>query len=838
MSGRLTRMLRLFVPGSIRAREDARWCYIDPLPSGSYNHQLLRSRAEGDFVRHPDYLWSPTPYWTARGGLNGHLRELADRLDGLVYSDVLIVLHPEDHARTEASMLASWQRAARDELAECFERLVSSQGFTKAFADRPLQLKVVRDGDPALGVTVGLQPGEFATGLLPNLYLGQAECSAPLVEVFAADERGRFGSIGTLYSDQMAFTVGAHALDNGRVERLGDSALYTLHRFPGQPGLHHKVNGERADRVVIETGSAHGGETIRLVDRGRDKVLLEVMLVAARELDSELPDRDEPRGPRPTVGLPGFLPAGQLAGTILPEGLDLGTLGAFSIIPDALPQRIHTLSERAFLLQRLHFRGEMLGYCVELDRRGGVAPTVAEPVARFEVAEDRVSVVGVARDLALDGAPIRPGQCVPLRGPSHRLSWRDGELDYRPLRRPADRKWPYIARLDAPRRSTPLPEGEVWTIGRDGEACDVALPDRSVRSNIRWRDGRDEGLVDVQGGRVDRARFRTDAICVATRAASLDLRAEVPLLENLSERCPIHVVRGAEVLRLKQGSSVPLEADDELLIGNQAFRLVAPGGAEKPAEVKQLRPQKERLQEGPGTRGRRPRVGGSSGALVESSKTYRAALGINPQAAGQPSVRPPRGPAVLPSPPEPPEPPAAAVSSRSLRITPIAAVSPPPRQLAQTALVEVGDGPVDAQLHDLPTHALPSLSLDPTVDEWFTAGDIPSLLDGAPTIVDDDPDWRGLLRAASSLVGSEGGPPPRLSSAGPTQAPPAFSEPATSSPGMDGPRPVPRGLRLDAAIAPGVRLRRLRGSGGLPAFGPLPPRRRPPGTATPSASGD
>ena len=843
MSGRLTRMLRLFVPGSLRAREDARWCPVDPLPSGSYNHQLLRSRAEGDFVRHPDYLWSPTPYWTARGGLNGHLRDLAGRLDGLVYSDALIVLHPEDLLRTEASLLASWARSARDELAECFDRLVASQGYTRVAGDRPFQLKVVRDGDPSLGGTLGLKRGEFATGLLPNLYLGPVEGSVPLVEVFVADERGRFASVGTLYSDQMAFTVGAHALDNARLEWLGDSALYTLHRFPGEAGLHHKVNGERADRVVIETGSAHGGETVRLVDRGREKVLLEVMLVAARELDAELPGRDEPRGPRPTVGLPGFLPAAPSPGTILPEGLDLGSVGAFSIIPEGLPQRIHTLSERAFLLQRLHFRDEMNGYHVELDRRGGVAPTVAEPVARFEVVDDRVSVVSVARDLAVDGAPLRPGEGVPLRDVSHHITWRDGELEYRPLRRPADRRWPYIARLDAPRRSTPLPEGEVWTLGRDSVSCDVALPDRDVRSNIRWRDGRTEGPVDVQGGRVDRARFRTDAICVATRAAAIDLCGPSATLENLSERCPIHVVRGAEVLRLKRGSSVPIEAGDELLIGNQAFVLVGPGAVEKAAAVKQLRPPKERMEEGPGTRGRRPRVGGASGALVEPSETYRAALGINPRGAGGPPVRSPRAPSLSPSSRG-----SADVSSEPApRVVPVVPSTPAPRQLA---LVEWGEGPADAALGELPTHALPSLSLDQTVDEWFQGRNALSPLDGAPTIVDEEPDWSGLLRAAASVESSEPGAEPVSALAGPTREcvsvethPAAMPSPTPSplagaTPSPRAAREVPRGLRMDVAIAPDLRLRRMRGASGLPGFGPLPPRRRPPPVATPSASGE
>ncbi len=106
MTGRIKRLLRnLIVPGSIRAREEDRWCHADPFDSGSYNFQFLRSRSDGDFVRHPDLLWSPNPYWTARSGLNAHLREIADRLGGSVWSDVLLVLHPRDRARTQSSLL-------------------------------------------------------------------------------------------------------------------------------------------------------------------------------------------------------------------------------------------------------------------------------------------------------------------------------------------------------------------------------------------------------------------------------------------------------------------------------------------------------------------------------------------------------------------------------------------------------------------------------------------------------------------------------------------------------------------------------------------------------------
>lgn len=636
MSGRLSRLLRsLFVPGSLRARSVERWCFADPHPSGAYNHQLLRSRAEGDFVRHPDFLWSPTPYWTARSGLNAHFRELADRLDGAVYSDVLVVLHPDDHARTRASWLESWDRAAEEELADCWARLVEAQGWTLAMPDRRFHLQVLPDGDTRVG-DLQLEPGEFATGLLPNLYLGPDDKSAPLVEVFARTDDGPFRSLGTMYTDQLAFSVGAHGLDNGGLPALKDSAVYTVHRFPGEPGLHHRIHAERADRLGLETGQAHGGETVQVVDHGRGKLLVEVMLVSAKHPAAELEVGSSRRGAADLPGLGLFGPADS-PGTILPDGVDLGTIGAVSIIPDSMPEPLHTLSERAFLLQRVHFRDVMAGYRMEVERSGRIAPRGLDPVATIEVVDDRIRLLARTRDVSVDGRPLRPDEGVHLVEAEHAIAWRGGSMTFRSVRR-EDPRWPYLARLESPRRSLPLFAGS-YVVGRDREACDIALPDRPTAENIVWRDGLTEGPVMVRGGATERTSFRTDAICVATKAAAIDLTGEVPRVANLSRSCAVHVLRAdGSTVRLKQDADLALAPGDEILVGNQVFALLPPSPARAPIEGVAGVPQKaqigpadsQRHEEGPGSKGRRPLVGGARGRLVASENTYAALLGMEP----------------------------------------------------------------------------------------------------------------------------------------------------------------------------------------------------------------
>lgn len=790
MARSLRRLLRgLLLPGSVRAREQQRWCTADSFPSGSYNFQLLRSRTDGDFVRYPDLLWSPNPYWNARAGLNAHVRELADRLGGTVYSDVVIVMHPSDHRRTAESMLESWADSAQRELADCFERLVATQGFVKAAPGRPLQVRFVADGGDELGVELGLEPGEFATAMLPNLYLGPCEGSAPLVEVFVAHgDKDSFSSVGTLWSDQLAFSVGAHPFDNHVAADLGDSAVYTVHRFPGESGLHHKLAGERAERLLLETGSAHGGQTVRVVDPGRDQLVLEVMLVAAREAETELPLAAE-RGGRVAgaTDLP-ELPFSPLAGgepgerTFLPEDLDLLTVGAVSILPDELPVPIHGLTQRSTLLPKVLFGKLMRGYTMDIDRGGTLSPRAADPVARFMVRRDRLSIVPLTRELAIDGRPARGDQQITLGGSEHTITWRGGQLEVSSLRRP-DPRWPYVARVTTPKRTTPLAAGASWSIGRDGSRCDVPLPDRLTTANVLWREGGEVGDdIEVQGGRVPRARFRTDAICVASRAAELDLSGPTPRLLNPSTSCAVHVMRqGGEVVRVKCGGHLDLSPGDELLIGNALFVLASPGQAPAaPLVAAVLEPAAlpERLLGGPGGRGRRPRAGGDRGRIVEPSRTYGAMLGMSPRGDRAP---------VAPAPPEPVE-------------------------------REIGDLEVlgGAQLA---TDCLPSLSLDPTAewpandsDGFLTgeAGDVP--LAAAGTVAEENPGWFAALQRASQ-------------------------EPQTRVMEPPGPPPTPRGLHIPPRRAAPPATFKRRGASALPRFG-LDPRARLAGSPPPSVPGD
>jgi len=811
---RLKNLLRsLFLPGSIQAKERSKWCGVDRFPGGFFNDRFMLHDVEGDFVRNPEYLWSPGPYWAARAGLDAHFRRLADQLGGSVYSDALLVLHPEDYSRTRGALLKSWDAAVENELSDCWARLVEAQGWSLAMPGRRFHLRVLPDGDSRLGGSLGLSPGQFATALMPNLHFGADDAAVPLAEVFAADSRGRFQSVGTLWSDQLAFTIGAHALDNGRIEDLGDSAIYSVHRIPGEPGLHHRVGAGREDRIVLRSGHALGGDTIRVVDGTRDKLLVEVMLVAAKHLAAEVRDGKMPaarRADAPRVALPAFMPAGLsvAGGTILPEDLDLGEIGAFSIVPESLPDRLFRLVERGFLLQRVQFRAVMCGYTVEIDRDGRIAPKVAAPVAVIQVLDDRVSVKAMERDLAVDGQPLAPGGERALDDLTHELSWRGGSVTWSSMRRSRDRKWPYLGSFTAPPRTTPLAEGDRYTIGRDSRQCDVPLPDRPVADNILWRDGETSGEVQVHGGAVDRRSFRTDAICVATRAAAIDLAEDEPSLTNLSPSCPIHVLRAdGETVRLRKDASTKLGPSDELCIGNQLFSLIAPGASEVPLRsLGAPAPAPASTVPRPGETNTRRRAS----QLAETAR--------RPSAGGRPA-------------------PIAAHRTYG--------------QLLGAGVVEEAS-PI-AQIGPSPTDMLPSIDLDPT-----TLGDRPTILDDSPVaipvvatpVVASSGSWvqAQLAEGTPTVMGSA---PPDSLATGVRAAFAGVSADVESVPELEPvskPAPVaaalparpvlPRGLRIDTVHEPeggyGTPRRRPRRAG-LPRFSPVA---RNMARSTPSHQGD
>ncbi len=552
--------------------DDERWLPIDAPENGYYNYRLMRFRAEGDLVRYPDYVWSSAGYWAARGGLGVHLEEVAERHEGIVYSDILVLLNRDDLQRARDRLVTPWEDQLQELVDEQVQRMLDERGWRLAVPDRPIRVRVIGDGEPAMGGRpVGLGEGEFATAMLPHLYHGPTVASRPIAEVFVRIPRavgggGGFRSVGTFYDDQLAFTIGRHWLDNGQLEHLPESALYTLHRFPGRDAVNHRLNADLADAYRLLRTTSSQGESVLVQHEASASPVMEVMLVAAAPTRESTDDYDG------------------AGGTLVPD--ELPAVEGMTMMPEPEPEPSLILSRRAVLLQRPHFRGVMRGYRLDIGLDGTVAPVLPEPASRFRVEEDQVFLEPLRRDVTLDGTPLRVGHRVRLAGNEHRIAFANVSLTWRGGDRPGDRRWPYLGEVTVPAEPVELPMGTTFRVGRDRRKCEIALPDRAVNENILWDPSiQGTGNIRTRAGEVPVESFTTDSIMVAGRHAEIDLRGSEPKVRALSGSCPVFVRRrSGAVLRLiaREGATgQPLLLGDDLLIGNSLFRVILPVQADQ-----------------------------------------------------------------------------------------------------------------------------------------------------------------------------------------------------------------------------------------------------------------
>lgn len=600
---------------TVRARAIAP--YVD-LGAGPYRYALARWSARRDPIADVALLWSPAAYWSAGEGLRAHLEAQAARASA-VPNDLLILLAPADLARARASRLRSWERHARRELEDLATRWAEDHGVRRARPDHGFR---VRFADAAAApLPLQLEPGEFATGVWANQDFGARAGASPLVELFQR-ERGGFRSALTLFSDRAAVHIGDHALDDVRLPALGGPAVYRL-LVDGDGTFVQVLDPERADALRIEEGRHEDLKTVRLVDQRRRLCLAEFLLVAKREAAKEFGVAESARGRAPD--LPGFEP-GPAGATFIPEG-GVSALGLHTVVPETRASGALELVERAVLLRGARIGGGVLGFTLDIDREGRVGPRVADPVARIEWRDRQVRLVDGAGDLSIDGVPHRAGSSPVLGGRRHVLHWRGGgcELDGRTPGLDAelpDVRWPFVLRISTPRRRHALAQEGPTRIGRDRSCCAIALPDRPTNEN----------LLVGPGARTD--GVRTDTLAVPGRAAEVELRGSQWIVRNISERCWPWIVRAGLAVRVEAGGEAELRRGDELVIGNQVFRLLEEGvedvadaldlGEEEPQTIiddPEPPPKSNRREIGPGTRGRRARPGGASGELVEEHLT-------------------------------------------------------------------------------------------------------------------------------------------------------------------------------------------------------------------------
>ncbi|MEM6930584.1 MAG: hypothetical protein AAF602_26845, partial [Myxococcota bacterium] len=450
-----------------------------------------------------------------------------------------------------------------------------------------------------IGQNLGLQRGEFVTGLLPNLYTGPVRGSYPVIGVHVnlPGVWEGYHEVGRLHNDQVLFTLGNHWLDNFSHPSLEQAALYRLRQYPDGSFV-HIVNPDLQDRYEVTSTDQGGASVLTLATR--DGVPLAYLVLAVIDPPAIRPARPPARPgiqmPKPPVqptpraedrsnGVPSIAPpmlldedddggaAGQPG-----ESSKKANLGGKTIIPDTPSERIFTFQERGALLQRVHFSAFMLGYDVYLGSRGELGTHVEDPAATFQVRKRSVALVAHVEGVMVGGRTVPAGLEVPIEG-DVRIEVAGQQLEYRDLRHIKIEGWPYVGEIRRPASSTYMIWGEDYQVGRSRE-CRVVLPDEPRNENIHWKPSVGDGsTIRARTGEIPKSRFYTDSIMVASEHSTIDLRGDVPRAVCTARHCYVYVRRHGDVVPLHPTSSsndpksTELAPGDEVLIGNCLFHV-------------------------------------------------------------------------------------------------------------------------------------------------------------------------------------------------------------------------------------------------------------------------
>jgi hypothetical protein len=243
---------------------------------------LRRHHVAGDLVDDPDQIWSADGNPARPGGLSAHLASSSrERVEGL--SDLLVIVNSEDWRRAAMEIGVRWGR----EVVQTLQARVEDERVRMGLATglRPVGVRLLADGSgPMQGHSLGLEPGELVTGLLPNLYDGPALGSRALVAVHLnlPGVWSGYREVARLYDDQDLLTIGSHWLDNYAHPALEIPALYRLQYTPDE-GLVHLASPDTGGRYRLQHHADPSGSSVYAVQREDGTVLAWLVLAIIEE---------------------------------------------------------------------------------------------------------------------------------------------------------------------------------------------------------------------------------------------------------------------------------------------------------------------------------------------------------------------------------------------------------------------------------------------------------------------------------------------------------------------------------------------------------------------------
>ncbi len=544
---------------------------LPPDPAFDFFDACLRRHVSMvDLVADPDQVWEVDSTGGRPMGLEAHLRA-ASRERLVSVTDVLIIISDVDYERANQNHGARWIRHLVGGIRASFEDWCQRAGIPRRNPNRPLGVRVVGDGHVS-GGRLGLRPGEFVTGLLPNHYSGPSVSSRPLVSVMAnlPGVWEGYREVARLYDDQDLLTIGNHWLDNFSHPSLVAPALYRL-QYDEQEGLVHLTSPDVQGGFTLTRHGEPNSASVYGLTRGDGQVVawLVLALVEAAPAPTPVvveavPTHDGLFEEGPTVADP---VSSENAGAFLRSTAEAA----------GVSERFVTVREAGVLLQRVHFRDFMAGYEVYIGENGDIGSDLANPAATVQVVGKRVRLFAHVRGIRVGGMPVPVGAAAVLGSNVH-IDLHGVSLDYRDLSGVRAQGWPYLGEIRRVGANIHVTQGAVHTIGRDPSSR-VRLPDDAHHGNIIWRTEVDAGtVIRSKNGDIPKSQFTLDSIMVASQHAQLDLCGEQAVARNVAQNCFSFVRRGRGpteayigLSRLNRGtgaSDVVLEPGDELLVGN------------------------------------------------------------------------------------------------------------------------------------------------------------------------------------------------------------------------------------------------------------------------------
>ena len=547
--------------------------------SAFYAARLRKHRTDEDIVNAPEHIWATASYGGRKGGLRAHLQ--AEKGDGVAnFTDVLLIINQADARLAAVVEGEPWTERAARAIGERFSAYCEKEKFALAYASRPLRFWIVSDGgSEMMGQGHGLGPGEFITGLVPNLYVGPAKSSRPVLAVHlnlpGAWEGYR--EVGRIYSDQMLFTLGRHWLDNFHHPALREPGLYRLQQYP-DGSLVHTISPELQRRYLVRSDQVEGGASVlTIAEWGGAPVAYMVLAVV------DAPSQEAQAAPPQTA----HVEAAAVEAALIAETETASKKAqrreklTRTIVPGAMDARICTLQERGALLQKVHFANYMDGYDVYIGPGASVATQMAQPRCALQVRGGRVSLLVHDNGVRINGDAATAGAMIALQG-NVTIEIDGNTVEYRDLSTVKADGWPYLGELRRAGGGTYLEFETKHRIGRD-RRCKVRLPDEAQNDNIVWLPSVGGGTtIRSRTGEIPKSRFYTDSIMVASEHAEIDLDVE-PVLRSLARQCYTFVRRGEQVFSLAPRADgfegafeIALHPDDEVLAGNCLFQVSFP----------------------------------------------------------------------------------------------------------------------------------------------------------------------------------------------------------------------------------------------------------------------